>query len=61
MHSEILCEAGNFSASVVRNTLEQIAGHVDVKRGARLVAHHVDPIIVIFDQVVRSFDSGALR
>ena len=57
----IVCEAGNFSASVLRNTHEQIASHADVKRGARLVAHHVDPIIVIFDRVVRSFDSAALR
>ena len=45
-----------FSASVLRNTHEQIAGHADVRRGSRLV----DPIIVIFDQVVRSFDSAAL-
>jgi hypothetical protein len=41
-------EARNLAAPMLSNTHEQIVRYSDVERGARFVAHHVDPVIVIF-------------
>ena len=51
-------KAGNFSSSMLRNAYQQIVGHTNVERGACLIAHHVNPVIVISRQFVRSFDSA---
>ncbi len=40
----------DLAAAMLSDTHEQIVGHADVERGTRLVAHHVNPIVVIARQ-----------
>ena|SRR5207253_1229040 len=46
----ILSESRDLAAAMLSDTHEQIVGHADVERGTRLVAHHVNPIVVIARQ-----------
>src|SRR6266404_4337832 len=46
----ILSESMDLAAAMLSDTHEQIVGHADVERGTRLVAHHVNPIVVIARQ-----------
>jgi len=54
-------ESRDFSAAMLGNPHKQIIGYTDVQNRARLVAHHVNEVLMIFRQFVRSFDCAPLR
>jgi hypothetical protein len=54
-------KTGNFATAMLSNSKVEIICHAGVQHCALFVAHHVNPVIVISRQFVRSFDSASLR